>query len=63
MSHATTSSQAPLSQADIEADDGPYIAATRVETALIIGLPFAVFVALGIAAWNGIQALSAAWGG
>ncbi|MCH8178191.1 MAG: hypothetical protein IIA02_00195 [Proteobacteria bacterium] len=39
MSHATTSSQAPLSQADIEADDGPCIAAIRLETFCVLALP------------------------
>jgi hypothetical protein len=40
-------------------DDGPYIAATPLETALIIGLPFCALVALCIAAWNGIEAVRA----
>lgn len=59
MSHATPSSQWPLSQADNEDEDGTYIAATPIETALIIGLPFGALVALCIAGFYGVKAVRA----
>lgn len=62
MSHATTSSQAPLSQADIEADDGPYIAATRFETLCVLGLPLISTAAMVTGLVYGIKALRAWWG-
>lgn len=49
MSHATTSSQAPLSQADIKADDDSYVAATWLETLLVLGLPVAFTVTAVVA--------------
>jgi hypothetical protein len=57
MQNATAPTDADVFQT--EDDDGPYIAATPLETALIIGLPFGALVALCIAAWNGIEAVRA----
>lgn len=47
----------------VDEDDGPYIAASRWEVALILGLPAGALVALCLAGWYGMQALRAASGG